>query len=285
MKKSLFIGILLFLLVLPLFVGAKGPTIQWDPKVVEQTIGNGGVVDSLWVTFTSSRNLEQVDLWVVPELQSMVKVEPNHFDTVIANEGYDVRVYFSIPPGMVTGLHEGTIHLRQGRKTISKPLPVRVTVEYGNIVIPESTRVLSESTTQYLYPVPEDKSKVTFAYPTPEVGALVPGDILVIGVTDKTPHGLLGKVTKVTMIGTKVEVDLTQATLEEAISGGTIDIEKKKLYDDDLEGIDLFDASVEIIEPAQERGRLQDTLGTQGRINIPIPSLSISHTLLNDPPV
>ena len=46
-------------------------------------------------------------------------------------------------------------------------------------IIPETTKVLPETTTQYLSSISDDGSEFTFSQTTPEVAALEEGDVIV----------------------------------------------------------------------------------------------------------
>jgi len=62
----------------------------------------------------------------------------------------------------------------------------------------------------------EDGSVLTFNGITPYLELLQPEDVIISGVTEATPYGLLRKVTNVTMLGSQVIVETTEATLEDA---------------------------------------------------------------------
>ena len=118
---------LIALLILPLNVQAKTYSVTWDPRGIEQTLGLGGGVD-LTATFVSKVTLNNVDLWVVPELQAFVSLNQAHFDVVEANTPYEITLHVSILYGSQTGLYDGTIHLRVGSKTYPQTLKIELSV-------------------------------------------------------------------------------------------------------------------------------------------------------------
>lgn len=124
-KTSLIVIITLW--ILSVNVQAKTYPITWNPKGVEQTLGLGGGVD-LTATLVSKVTLNNVDLWIVPELQPFLSLDQTHFETVQANTPYQVTLQFSIPFGSVTGLYDGTIHVRVGTKTYPQALKVDLNV-------------------------------------------------------------------------------------------------------------------------------------------------------------
>ena len=118
---------LIALLILPLNVQALTYPVTWDPRGIEQTLGLGGGVD-LTATFVSKVTLNNVDLWVVPELQAFVSLNQTHFAVVEANTPYEITLHVSIPYGSQTGLYDGTIHLRVGSETYPQTLKVELKV-------------------------------------------------------------------------------------------------------------------------------------------------------------
>jgi len=79
-------------------------------------------------------------------------------------------------------------------------------------------------TIQNIVSVSSDATTLTFLTVTPQLMSLSPGDVIVIGVTPNTPYGLLRRITTVVMNGNQVIIETTQATLEDAIEDGTIEI-------------------------------------------------------------
>lgn len=68
-------------------------------------------------------------------------------------------------------------------------------------VIPDTTEVLPQSTTQYLESISQDGAEFTFSQSTPELDELAPGDIMVGDVADNAPYGFLRKVVPVSDAG------------------------------------------------------------------------------------
>jgi formylglycine-generating enzyme required for sulfatase activity len=103
------------------------------------------------------------------------------------------------------------------------PLTVRSFTEVPP-VIPDTTEVLPESTTQYLTDVSADGTTFTFSQSTPELEALESGDIMVSDVAPTAPYGFLRKIVSVSSSGGLVSVVTADATLEETIESGEIQI-------------------------------------------------------------
>jgi len=89
-----------------------------------------------------------------------------------------------------------------------------------------NAKVIDEATVQNLSSISEDGSVLTFNGITPYLESLKPGDVIIIGVTEATPYGLLRKVTNITINGSQITVEATGATLEDVIEEGEIIINK-----------------------------------------------------------
>lgn len=87
-------------------------------------------------------------------------------------------------------------------------------------VIPDTTEVLPETTTQYISSISGDGSIFTFSQTTPSLDQLAAGDVMVSEPAPNAPQGFLRKVASVSRIGNQVIVNTTDATLEDAIESG-----------------------------------------------------------------
>lgn len=85
------------------------------------------------------------------------------------------------------------------------------------------TRVLDQATLDALTAVDEDGTLV-FSAPTPMVDSLVPGNVVVLGATEKAPCGMLRRVTDVQKEGTRTTVRTTPATLVDALEEGRVNV-------------------------------------------------------------
>lgn len=143
--------LMLLLLVLAFGAAAKAgttPPISWNPASVDVVVARGSSADVV-VSFTSSVKLRDVDLRVVPEITSFVKVTPASLGSVAAGE--TVSVTLTVSPGDATalGTYEAVIQVRVKSKNIALPLPVVVRVGYfvdasgANIVSVDSNATLS----------------------------------------------------------------------------------------------------------------------------------------------
>jgi hypothetical protein len=197
---------------------APAPTIQWSPSVVTHTIGSGSASDLLEATFTSSESLADVTVFITPNLRPFIQLESLEFAQISAGAMYEISGLFVVPPGAAAGVYDGTIHLRLGNRTVARPLPVTLTVDYGDIQVPDTTAVVSDTAAAQIKDIieSEDGSTIVFEETAAEIRELVAGDVLVLGVTPQTPNGMLRKVEQVIDTGTELKV-VTSATLEDTV--------------------------------------------------------------------
>lgn len=99
-------------------------------------------------------------------------------------------------------------------------------------IIPETTQVLTEMTTQHLSSVSDDGVTFTFSQLTSELADLDIGDVMVGDVSAAAPYGFLRKVVSVTTSGGQVVVTTTDATLEDAVEQGAFSISRTFTSDD-----------------------------------------------------
>jgi hypothetical protein len=96
----------------------------------------------------------------------------------------------------------------------------------GEVVIPEKTEVLEDSTMQNLTSASEDFSTLTFSQSSATLEELEAGNIIASGPANNAPAGLLRKVTSVEDQNGSVIVRTEVATLEEAIEQGSFEISR-----------------------------------------------------------
>ncbi|MDK2897151.1 MAG: hypothetical protein PWP04_1271 [Candidatus Atribacteria bacterium] len=104
----------------------------------------------------------------------------------------------------------------------SYPLPPGAS---GHIYIefPETTKVIDKPHADLLsFAYPD--APLTFSESTPWLESLAPGDVIICGRTDQTPHGLLRKVAEVTSTNGLTTVHTEEVTLENSTKNSDIDI-------------------------------------------------------------
>lgn len=250
--------------------GALGPPvyaassqISWSPETVERTIGNGnGATPEALVSFTSPTELTGVDVWVTPELRPFVRVGRDHFELVPAGTPSEIRLRFVVPPHAIPGTYEGTVHLRQGNRTLPHTLKVAVTVDFGDTVIPDTTVVLSESSLSALDRVSPDGTIYEFSEAIPELDVLDVGDVVVMGVGPMTPNGALRRVSWLYATPNFLAVATTQASLTDALEKASIDY-TQQLDPEDIVSSDMpFAGTATLRSAAPAAAAIDAELGT-----------------------
>jgi hypothetical protein len=123
-------------------------------------------------------------------------------------------------------------------------------------IIPETTKVVEEETIEEIVSVTEDQSTIVFDKSTTQLEELSPGDVIVMGVTDQTPYGLLRKVANITKGGKdggQVIIETEFASLEEAIEQGSFEFDIT-LEPEDIEKGIYYPKGVRLIEDKFETG-------------------------------
>lgn len=91
-------------------------------------------------------------------------------------------------------------------------------------IIPPTTNVLTDDTTQYLSSVSTDGATFTFSQTTDQLNALAAGEVMVGDPSDAAPYGFLRKVESVSNNGGQVVVQTEATTIEEAVKQGEVSI-------------------------------------------------------------
>ncbi|PKP59792.1 hypothetical protein CVT91_06155 [Candidatus Atribacteria bacterium HGW-Atribacteria-1] len=137
--------------------------------------------------------------------------------------------------------------------------------EEAQAIIPETTEIIDEETTGVLVSVSEDQSTIVLSTSTTQTDRIDPGDIIVMGITDQTPYGLLRRVTSISRGLTKesqVILNTEFATLEEAIQKGHWEY-SQILKPEDIEKGFIFPEGIRPV-----RGRASTTLDHEYNINV-----------------
>jgi hypothetical protein len=116
-------------LFIPRQVLAK-PTITWTPSQISETV-SPNESKSITVSFTSSKNINNIAVWVVPELQPYLRIQPIVLSLIKAGTPFAVTLIFTPAADAPFGTFDGTIQLKSTGKsaeTFAKPLPITVNI-------------------------------------------------------------------------------------------------------------------------------------------------------------
>lgn len=104
------------------------------------------------------------------------------------------------------------------------------------VIIPETTKVVDEATAGGLASV-SPGGTLAFSETSDVLASLAQDDVIVIGVSDATPRGFLGKVRSVSAQGDQVVVETDPARLQDAIQTGRLQASRELGMDDVAETI------------------------------------------------
>lgn len=112
---------------------SSSPIITWTPASVSQTILAGESI-TIPVSFTSSEDLTNVEVRVVPELMPYVTISPTSFINISKSSTVQLEVILSSDPVQLPDTMEGTLQLRSvgdPRRVYSQPLPITLSVNWN----------------------------------------------------------------------------------------------------------------------------------------------------------
>lgn len=133
------VGALIFYFNQPSPQAAPGPKINWNLTNITDII-SPGESKSVEVSFIATKDLKNVEVFVVPELQPYVQVSPQSFSHVSAGTVTPLTIMFSAPSNAELGTFDGTIHINstEKKKTYSQPLPIKISISLLNGIFSET---------------------------------------------------------------------------------------------------------------------------------------------------
>jgi len=142
-------AVVLVVFVKPTLVFPEAPPISWNPSQVVEQVAQGAT-KSTEISFTSTQNLTNVAVRIVPELQPYVSATPSSFSSISPGTQVTITLTFSAPTNAPLGTFEGIIQLKNGtgksNKTYTQPLPVTLIVFSSIANAPNPEEVLEELT-------------------------------------------------------------------------------------------------------------------------------------------
>ena len=207
-------------------VNAQGNVVTWESSKVSQTIGNGQVITPNVVKFRVARTLTNVSVFTVPGLTKFVDAQPSEFPLLQPETDYSITLSFSVPNRADEGVYDGTIHLRQGSKTVPQTLKVGVTVDYGGNIPSPNAITLSADSLRLITGVAADGNGLFFSHTNSELSAIHQGNILALPPTGQLPSGFLGRVLNVADLNGQLFISTAPASLSEALGRAKISIDR-----------------------------------------------------------
>ena len=108
--------------------------IVWTPGVLEVTVFPG--TTTLTTAEIVGPALSDTSLFITPGLFKFLSIHSTGFASVVPNQTYSFPFRFDVPLSTTIGTYEGTVHVREGKRTVPEPLKVII-----HVVAPSSTTV------------------------------------------------------------------------------------------------------------------------------------------------
>ena len=119
---------LLFICLTSVSVYAK-PNLSWSAESLNVEVLNGTVVVKE-VSFVSANAIADLSFKISarPELASLIDIVQLTPGPVVAGGEIQLALIFTIPRNTPDGEYPGTLHIRDGKRTIARPLKIRLSV-------------------------------------------------------------------------------------------------------------------------------------------------------------
>src|SRR3990167_349975 len=147
----------------------KQPKIIWGPEEIETSVFRGGT-RTIAVNFSSNQNIPNANIFITPSIRSLIKFSTISLNVVSGNNSLEFAI--TIPKDNKKKEFEGTLHIRSGNRTISRPLKIEIEVLNTQNLEQEISDLLFQQfgTTTPLLPA---DVKFLFASTTPEADLLI----------------------------------------------------------------------------------------------------------------
>ncbi len=118
----------------PSSAGAKpnGAPIAWTPDHLAVTVAPGDT-KQVGVIVNAMNTTPATAVWLVPSLASFAQAAPQVVPELPAGSQFELSLTVAVPSGTPTRSIEGTLHLRQGTKTLAHPLPITLQVQWSQL--------------------------------------------------------------------------------------------------------------------------------------------------------
>jgi len=102
---------------------SNNPIVFWESKFVEEKI-SPGETSEINIIFESKKDLQNIELWLTPELKDFITFTPEHFNDVHIGAKNFIHLGISIPEETPFGVYEGVLHVKLGERTIPQTLKI-----------------------------------------------------------------------------------------------------------------------------------------------------------------
>jgi hypothetical protein len=111
--------------------------VKWDASQLQiEAVAGTSIATS--ASFSLNNDIEKVSFTITRELAGLVTVVPPTTDVFVSG-AYSVELIISVPRNTPEAIIYGTLHLRSGQRTISKPLPITLIIKHANSTVIPTT--------------------------------------------------------------------------------------------------------------------------------------------------
>lgn len=135
-SPTVWLGTFLAALIVSLPAPAlAAPAVTWNPDYLSLAVVPG-TSETAPVTFTANKDLSNVQISIVPELQPFVTVSPTSFGFLADGQTRTVDVTITVPSGTQSGNVDGTLHVTAegggGNATLARPLSIDLAIQLAD---------------------------------------------------------------------------------------------------------------------------------------------------------
>ena len=105
---------------------SANPVVSWEPERLSVTI-TPGIPEAVDVDVRANVDYLSGTVFVVPEIENFITPDAEHI-SVGSDDPYTLELTFLAGHETEPGTYDGSIHLRDGNRTLPRPLPVEVEV-------------------------------------------------------------------------------------------------------------------------------------------------------------
>jgi len=107
---------------------SNGSCITWSPAKLSTAVPAGGTQQTT-VNFSSKKDLSNVTLSIVPELECFLSISPTSFPEVTKGTTYSIQLAVSVPSDEIPNSdYEGVLQLKVGKRVYPQSLKIRLHV-------------------------------------------------------------------------------------------------------------------------------------------------------------
>jgi hypothetical protein len=154
---------------------------------------------------------------------------PNEFSFSTQTDDFGNYSFSSLPEGAFTVYAElNNVPFTPNTKSVSVPTstPCNFQVATRTPIVDPTADIITDATNQYLESISEDGVSFVFSQTTTQIQSILPGDIIVSGVSDRAPAGYLRRVVSMGSEAGKVVLVTEPAVLEDFIEDGSVFVQE-----------------------------------------------------------